>query len=107
MKAFASRSVSRRRSRVSGRTRPALILALCSCLALLAASGAQAKRFYVGGGIGPTFVNQNLRDINDQAFKIDDENFGWKLFGGVRPLKFVAGELGYRSLGSSKAASRD
>lgn len=56
------------------------------------------SQFFVGGGIGNSFINKELKSINGQDFKIDGDAFGYKFFAGYG-TKFFGGEGGYRNLG--------
>lgn len=57
------------------------------------------SQFYVGASIGNSFINKDITDLNGDDFKIDENSFGYKIFGGFGS-KFIGGEGGYRSLGS-------
>ena len=56
------------------------------------------SQFYIGGGIGNSFINKELTDLNGEDFKIDGDAFGYKVFAGFGS-KFIGGEGGYRDLG--------
>lgn len=74
-------------------------LILISALAL-GTTAAQADNgfWYVGAGV----VSNSVTDINfPHAYGLPDlKNTSWKAYGGVRPLKWLAGELEYIDLGS-------
>lgn len=72
---------------------PTLIL----CLLVLITNEAKSQ-FYAGASIGNSFINKNLTDLNGDDFKIDENSFGYKIFGGFGS-KFIGGEGGYRDLG--------
>jgi OOP family OmpA-OmpF porin len=54
---------------------------------------------YVGAGIGASFIKVEPRDLEVQDFNLEGSDFAYKLFGGWRPMPFVALEGGYRDLG--------
>lgn len=56
-------------------------------------------QFYVGGGIGNSFYNLKLEDLNGDNFKLNENSLGWKLYAGIGK-DFLRLEGGYRSLGS-------
>jgi len=57
------------------------------------------SQFYIGASIGNSFINKDLTDLNGDDFKIDENSFGYKIFGGFGS-KFIGGEGGYRDLGT-------
>ncbi len=67
---------------------------------------AQDGSFYLGGGVGTSFINHTLSEtvegigIND--FKIDQNNFAYKIYAGYRMNKFLALEGGYRNTGKAE-----
>jgi hypothetical protein len=73
-----------------------------------AAMPAQAKTtgFYLGGGIGPAFIESNLGNLDEQDVRLEEEKFAWKLFGGYR-YRFVALEADYRDLGEVRDTFRN
>ena len=60
------------------------------------------SQVYVGVSIGSSFINKDLTDLNGDDFKIDENSFGYKIFGGFG-TKFIGLEGGYRSLGEIKS----
>lgn len=64
--------------------------------------GAAENGFYVGGGLGVSSLD--VRDFNpDYAdLRFEQEDFGFKLFGGYRVLKYFAVEAGYTDFGNVK-----
>lgn len=73
-----------------------LILSLS--IFLLCFSIESHAQFYIGGGIGNSFINKSLTDLSGDDFKIDENSFGYKVFAGFGS-KFIGGEGGYRDLG--------
>ena len=77
-----------------------------SIAGVLATSGAAADDnvWYVGlGGLGRVTVDRNVSDFDDDSItsgRVDDDDSGWKLFGGYRFNKHCSVELGYADLNS-------
>ncbi len=78
-------------------------LILVLSIFLLYFSTESHAQFYVGGGIGNSFINKTLTDLNGDDFKIDENSFGYKVFAGFGS-KFIGGEGGYRDLGTVKTS---
>jgi len=75
---------------------------LCLMVVLVAAAvptSAIENGFYLGGSIGGSSLE--VQDIAEEfgAFRFSDGDTAYKLFGGVRFLKFLAVEAGYVDLG--------
>jgi len=68
---------------------------------LLCISTESYAQFYMGGGIGNSFINKNLTDLDGGDFKIDENSFGYKVFAGFGK-RFIGAEGGYRDLGKVK-----
>ncbi len=68
------------------------------CLLSAAAVLAQAKP-YIGGSIGASFYDTELEDVSGDDFKLDGEEFAWKIFGGFRGARLWAIEGGYANFG--------
>jgi hypothetical protein len=66
---------------------------------LLGVTPAHAKGFYLGGGIGASFVRWELEDLEEEDFKLDGADFAFKIFGGYKVIPFLSFEGGYRDLG--------
>jgi hypothetical protein len=66
-----------------------------------------AQDFYVGGGIGNTYLSSEFEDAPDQLQEIDENSTGWKLFGGFTPSRFIGIEGGYRNFGTATARRLD
>ena len=71
---------------------------------LLCLSTETHAQFYIGGGLGNSFINKTLSDVNGNDLKIDDNDFGYKVFGGFG-RKFIGIEGGYRNLGKVKTST--
>ena len=56
---------------------------------------------YIGGSIGPSFINQVIQDIDGIQIDLQENEFSYKLYAGWRLSKFFAVEGGYRNLGKS------
>lgn len=69
-------------------------------LALLAPLGAQAadNGFYLGGSVGQANV-----DVNDSTIGFDEDDTGYKLFVGIRPIDLLAAEVSYTDFGKPSA----
>jgi hypothetical protein len=75
-----------------------LLLMIAVCLLSPAAVLAQAKP-YIGGCIGASFYDTELEDVKGDDFKLDGNEFAWKIFGGIRAARFWALEGGYVNFG--------
>ena len=60
-----------------------------------------AQGLYFGGSIGPSFVNKSLKNVSGDDFSLNDNSFGYKLFGGY-DFSFLGVETGYHHLGKVK-----
>lgn len=67
-------------------------------------SGELYSQFYLGGSVGNSFISNDLSDLNGDDFNIDENAFGYKIFGGFG-IKFLGIEGGYRDLGEVKNES--
>ena len=79
-------------------TRSVAKVLLGIALALPASAGAA---WYGGGALGVTSLGHTVGDFDDGSIvagRIDDDDFGWKLFGGYRFLPFLGVEAGYVQL---------
>jgi len=69
---------------------------------LLSVSSAYAAGYagyYVGGGVGASFVRWEWNELEESDFEVRGADFAWKVFGGYNLIPFLALEGGYRSLG--------
>src|SRR5690606_22043519 len=74
----------------------------CAVL-LLSAGAAQAadNGFYLGGGITRTSIDTSFEFVEDAPdFSLDDDDNGWKIIAGFRPLDWMAIEVNYVDFGS-------
>ncbi len=55
------------------------------------------SQFYFGASIGNSFINKDLTDLNGDDFKLDENSFGYKIFGGFGS-KFIGIRLEYEGL---------
>lgn len=72
----------------------AIMLMLLVCV-----SSAHARGFYLGGGIGASFVKWEWSDLDEDDFKLNGSDFAYKVFGGYKVIPFLSFEGGYRDLG--------
>jgi hypothetical protein len=56
------------------------------------------KGFLIGGSVGQSYYDTELEDVGGEHFKLNDQDFAYKLFAGYR-FGFLAIEGGYRDLG--------
>ena len=56
------------------------------------------KGLLIGGSVGQSFYNTEIEDLDGESFKLNDQDFAYKIFAGYR-FGFVAIEGGYRDLG--------
>jgi opacity protein-like surface antigen len=66
---------------------------------------AQGPSVYLGGSVGSSFVQTKPLDIPGEELKIekiDKNGFAYKVYAGVKLLRFLGAEGGYRSLGTIK-----
>jgi Outer membrane protein beta-barrel domain len=56
--------------------------------------------FYVGGGFGVTSLDANDFNPDYAGLRLEQNNFGFKLFGGYRFLKYFGVEGGYTDFGN-------
>lgn len=62
------------------------------------------SQLYIGGGIGNSFRNQEISNLQGEDFKLNDNSFGWRAYAGFG-AKFLSLEAGYRDLGTIKDES--
>lgn len=79
------------------------MLTLVLMAAVAAPAAATDLGFYVGAGLGVSSLD--VRDFNpDYAdLRFEEGAFGYKIFGGWRPLKYVAVEGGYTDFGNIRS----
>jgi hypothetical protein len=74
------------------------LLVLAAMVGLPASLHAQAKP-YIGASIGASFYDTSIEDVTGDDFKMDGEDFAWKIFGGIRARQFLSAEGGYVHFG--------
>jgi opacity protein-like surface antigen len=68
---------------------------------LSGAAQAADNGFYIGGGITRTSIDTSFEFVEDAPdFSLDDDDNGWKLIAGMRPLDWFAVEANYVDFGS-------
>lgn len=79
------------------------LLSLVVVAVLAAPAAATETGFYVGAGLGVSSVD--MRDFNPDyaGLRFEDDELGFKLFGGFRLLKYFALEASYVDFGNVKA----
>jgi hypothetical protein len=82
------------------------IMLLAACLLSPAAALAQAKP-YLGASLGAAFHNTSVEDITGEDFKLEGEEFSWKIFGGIRGAQFFAIEGSYVHFGKIENTVND
>ncbi len=75
---------------------------LIGMLFIITAAGVHAQDFYIGAGIGNTFVGTTVQDVQNQAKELNENSTGYKFFGGVSFPAIFGIEGGYRNLGTLK-----
>ncbi len=63
---------------------------------------ADVRGIYLGGSVGQSFIQTEVKDIENSDWKLDDNDFGYKFIAGVRMSEAFAIEGGYKYLGSIK-----
>ena len=71
------------------------LMLVAACVLLPASLHAQAKP-YIGGSIGASFYDTSIEDVTGDDFKLEGEEFAWKIFGGVRKVNDGA-RYGYQA----------
>lgn len=68
-------------------------------MAFVCAASIGYSQLYIGGGVGNSFYNQSISDLNGESFKIKDNSLGWRAYAGFG-AGFISLEGGYRSMGT-------
>lgn len=68
---------------------------------------ADVRGVYIGGGVGQSFIETDVKDFDNTDFKLDDNNFAYEFIAGVRMSNELAIEGGYKYLGSIKSKTND
>jgi len=74
-----------------------LFVTVCMLAPAIVNAQAQAKP-YLGGSVGASFYDTSVEDVTGEDFKLEGEEFAWKIFGGVRWGSFAL-EGDYRHFG--------
>lgn len=82
---------------MKGRTRAVVVVMAVACAIGGAAHGEKGP--YLGASAGQTRVELNLGDVGEAGFRIDDDDFAYKVFFGYRLPGPLAFEGGFRDLG--------
>ncbi len=69
------------------------------------AGSSQAQDWYIGAGIGNTFVATEFEDVENQVQKLDENATGYKFFAGLKTPTILGIEGGYRNLGTITVSS--
>lgn len=77
---------------------------LCITIILLCFSTKTYAQFYIGGSIGNSFINKTINDVGGSDLKIDGNDFGYKIYGGLG-RKYFGIEGGYRVIGEIQTSS--
>ena len=79
-----------------------LLIALFA-LAILSPAVLQAQvKPFVGASLGASFYDTSIEDVSGDDFKMEGEEFAWKIFGGLTAMKFLGLEGGYVHLGETQ-----
>lgn len=75
-----------------------VLAATAALLAMAATATAADNGVYIGGSIGQ--ANVEIEDEDDIGLDFDDDDNGFKVIAGVRPLDFLGFEVNYVDLGN-------
>jgi opacity protein-like surface antigen len=67
---------------------------------LMIATGIQAQDFYLGAGIGNSFIATEIDVVQEEAKKLDENATGYKFFAGLTTPTIIGVEGGYRNFGT-------
>lgn len=56
--------------------------------------------FFIGASLGQSFIRDSFTDFEDEEFSFNEEDLGYRIFFGYRPLKILAVEAGWRDFGT-------
>lgn len=76
-------------------------------LFLLSGLGQAEQNVYFGGGVGQSFVQTEVSDIQNPDLKLNENGFAYKLLAGAKMGRILALEGGYRSFGTVKSKIAD
>ncbi len=80
----------------------AAIISLMTALCITAAASAKSNGAYFGGGVGQSFVQTNLGELEDTDLTLNENGFAYKLLAGVIVGNHLSFEGSYRSFGTVK-----
>ena len=75
------------------------IAILAALLALCPPAEAKDEGFYLGGSLGWTSLEQSVAITGVGKVQVDDNGYGYKIFGGYQLSPWLAVEGGFRDLG--------
>jgi OOP family OmpA-OmpF porin len=79
------------------------VLALASAVAFAGPALAQDSGFYIGGALGQSEIKGACSGL-PPGVSCDEEDTGWKIFGGFQFNRHLGVELGYANLGEASAS---
>ena len=77
----------------------ASILSVIFVLTLGMATVRAQKGFYFGTGLGPSYINTSIMDVDFSEISFTGNDLSYKFFAGYKLPAFLALEAGYRNLG--------
>lgn len=83
------------------------LFVFCLVLVFIATSSVFAQGLYIGAGIGNTYLNSELTDVEDQVKDISENSTGYKFFAGFRGASIIGLEGGYRNFGTVTSMVND
>jgi hypothetical protein len=63
-----------------------------------------AQSWYLGAGIGNTFIATEFEDVTNEVNKLDENATGYKFFAGINTPTIIGVEGGYRNFGTITVA---
>ncbi len=74
------------------------LIIVFSVFTLTSVAHEATAQFYIGGSLGNSFIKTTVADNSAGSFTLENNDFGWKVFGGFGS-RFLGAEGGYRELG--------
>lgn len=87
------------------RVGPQLLVAFVALLMVVARADAADRGFYIGAGLGQAYTK--VDDVFDSGYDFDEEDLGFKLFGGYQFFPWLGVEGAYIDGGSPEASESD